>query len=152
MKLFNPSFESITAHARELSWIEGETLIEPRIPRHKGALRRLFRTANQVRRKKLCQRGIEFSLRIGLTVRRQEKPRLVLFTRKPTEQIGSIVEQEMPFALACQLCLMSSLNELGQVRRRRLLRLGGSREEKADQEDEQNMHEWRQHAAQGSGQ
>ncbi|MBX3123617.1 MAG: hypothetical protein KF854_11085, partial [Nitrospira sp.] len=69
---------------------------------------------------------------ICLAVRRQKETRLVLFTGKPTEEIGSIMEQEMPFALICQLGLMSALKELGQVRRRRLLRLSGSREEKAD--------------------
>lgn len=58
----------------------------------------------------------------------------------------------MPFALICQLCLMSPLKELGHVGRRRLLRLDGSRKEKADEEDEQIMHNRRQNAAQGSGQ
>jgi hypothetical protein len=40
---------------------------------------------------------------------------------------------------------------VGQVRRGRLLRLDRGRQEKSGQEDQQNMHYWRQKAAQGSG-
>ena len=49
MELFDPPLEPVAAHGREPGWIEAETLLEPCIPCHEGALRRLFGAADQGR-------------------------------------------------------------------------------------------------------
>lgn len=49
VKLFNPSFEAFARHGRELAWIKTETILEPRIPRHKRTLSRLLRSTDQLR-------------------------------------------------------------------------------------------------------
>jgi hypothetical protein len=121
------------------------------MPRDKCALSRLLGATDQLRRKKLSQRRIKFRLGIGFPLRREKEPGVVLLTRVTAEQIGTIVQQEMPFARFRQSRLAGLLKELRQIRRGRIFRRNRSREQKNDYQRKQDGHDGKQKGEQGSG-
>ena len=112
-----PLVEAIAFDRCQAAVVEGQLFLQPGVPCDKRTLRRLFGTPDEIRRKELRHGGGKFSLWIRLSFRRHEEARLILLTLVAPKQIGTIMQQEMPFALIRQPGLAGQLDEFLQVGR-----------------------------------
>ena len=101
VQLGPPPVETITCHRHKPTVIKSQTLLQPVISGNEGTLGRLFRAANKSGGEKELDRRFEFSLRIVLPLRRQEKPLVILLTGHPSQEIFLVMQQQAPFACVC---------------------------------------------------
>ena len=65
--------KAVAGLGRQTRFIHRERVFEPGVPRDERAARRLAGTADELRRKEFCNRGLELGFGIGPAVRRKKK-------------------------------------------------------------------------------
>src|SRR5512139_1332671 len=103
LEILVPPIKPFASEGRETGRINVQLFLEPVVPSNEGALSRLSSGTDRFIRKKLCESCSELGGRIRLPAGRQEESWIVLLTLKPSEEPLPVVQQEMPFALGCEV-------------------------------------------------
>jgi len=127
--------KTFTGLRRKAIVIKRQLFLQPMIPCDEGTLRRLAGSSHQLIGKELTESGFQLRLRIGLSIRGQEEPRVILLAGVASQEVFTIVQQEMPLPLFSQLSQGRTADEILNIGRRR--GLGRPRGDFGDEETQE---------------